>query len=88
LPAHTYKAILLTDLLKYLGVAKYSVITIEGAGVIVEITPDRVDAAASGFAWMSDGQALTAATGLVKWVNHNRGPKHWADNVTLITIIE
>ncbi|MEN8614441.1 hypothetical protein ABFB09_04025 [Dehalogenimonas sp. THU2] len=88
LPAHTFKCILLVDLLEYIGLKTFTVITIESAGVTVEITPDRIDAAAAGFAWMVDGEALNASTGLVKWVNHNRGPKHWADNVTLITVIE
>jgi hypothetical protein len=49
----TYKGILINDLLDYLGVSEYSVIQVEAAdGYSQELTPDRIEASGTGFAWM------------------------------------
>lgn len=89
LESATYTGINLYDLLDYVGVESFSVISIEStSGGIVELDPTRIDESGTGFAWEKDGESLTEEQGLVKLVNNERGPKHWLDNVTAIVIIK
>jgi len=85
----TWRGILVYDLVNYYGLDDFSVISIEGEdGKVAEISPDRLETDRTGFAWAKNGKALDSDSGPVKFVNHNRGPKHWIDKVVKITIIE
>jgi hypothetical protein len=85
----TYKGILINDLLDYLGVSEYSVIQVEAAdGYSQELTPDRIEARGTGFAWMVNGENLDEGSGPVMLANHGRGSKWWIKQVAKITIIK
>ena len=84
-----WEGILLNDFLKYLGVDKYSVISVEGAnGTSQELDPSRVSAQGTGLGWKVNGQMLDAEKGPVQLINHNRGPKWWIAKVSKITVIK
>lgn len=85
----TWRGILLYDLLDYYEVEDFAVISVEGAdGSSTELDPTRIEAEKTGFAWMVNSETLDSEEGPIKFVNHNRGPKHWINQVTKITIIE
>ncbi|MDX9804162.1 MAG: hypothetical protein RBS96_09225, partial [Dehalococcoidales bacterium] len=85
----TWRGILLYDLLDYYEVEDFAVISVEGAdGSSTELESDRIEAEKTGFAWMVNSEMLDSEEGPIKFVNHNRGPKHWINQVTKITIIE
>ena len=85
----TYKGILINDFLDYLGVQEYSVIQVVAAdGYSQELTPDRIEASGTGFAWMKNGTKLDAESGPIILANHGRGTKWQIKNVAKITIIK
>lgn len=89
LESQTWKGILMYDLLDYLGVEEFSVISVEGAdGFTQEFDPSRMSESGTGLGWMVDGKMLDEESGPIQLIAHERGPKWWIKKVTKITIIK
>lgn len=89
LEADTYTGILLYDLLEYYDIKEFSVIQVEAVdGYSVELDPSRIVAEGTGFAWAINGEMLDENNGPIKFVNHERGSKHWVKQVSRVTIIK
>ncbi|NLK01337.1 MAG: molybdopterin-dependent oxidoreductase [Clostridia bacterium] len=85
----TFTGILLEDLLEYVGVTDFTVISVEGAdGSSREMPPDRLALETTGIAWAVDGKSLDAGCGPVQFIADQRGPKWWIKQVTKIFIVE
>jgi DMSO/TMAO reductase YedYZ molybdopterin-dependent catalytic subunit len=89
LEENTWTGIRLTDLMNYLGVTDYTVVSVEAAdGYSQELEPDRIDEQGTGFAWMKNGELLEEGDGPIQLVNHGRGTKWWIKQVAKITVIK
>lgn len=89
LEVDTWTGIRLVDLLDYLGVESFTVISVEAAdGYSQELEPDRIDEQGCGLAWMVNGELLEEDSGPIQLVNHGRGSKWWIKQVARITVIK
>ena len=89
LEADTWKGVLLCDVLDYIGVEEYSVISVEAAdGYSKEMEPDKIDDQATGFGWMVNGVMLDEECGPIQLINNGRGPKWWIKQVSKVTVIK
>lgn len=84
-----FTGILLTDLLEYVGVTEFTVISVESAdGNFREMPQDRLTLEGTGIAWGADGKNLDADTGPVQFVADQRGEKWWIKKVNKIFVVE
>ena len=89
LETETWEGILIKDFLKYIGVEKYSVISVEAAdGSTRELEPGDISDNGTGFGWMVNGKMLDEKSGPIQLVAHEKGPKWWVKQVVKVTIIK
>jgi hypothetical protein len=89
LEERTYTGIPINDFLGYMGIDKYSVISVEATdGYTKEFAPGDISETGMGLCWAANGEKLGAESGPVMLVNNGRGPKHWVKMVAKITIIK
>lgn len=92
LEEETWRGILLSEFLEYIGVENSTAISIEGKDEegeynIRQLDPTRIDWERTGLGWMVNGEMLDEERGPIQLINHNRGPKWWVRQVTKIEII-
>jgi DMSO/TMAO reductase YedYZ molybdopterin-dependent catalytic subunit len=84
-----WTGILLEDLLEFVGVTEYSVISVISAdGFTRELDPARVSEGKTGIGWMVDGELLTEEDGPIQFIADQRGPKWWVKQVAKIEVIK
>jgi DMSO/TMAO reductase YedYZ molybdopterin-dependent catalytic subunit len=84
-----WQGILLTDLLEFVGVKEFSVISVISAdGSTRELDPDRIGDSATGIGWKVNGERLDDERGPIQLIADQRGPKWWVTNVKKIEVIQ
>lgn len=88
LEAQTWKGILMHDLLKYVGVQEFTVLSVEAVdGFSQEFDPSEITGT-TGLGWMVEGEMLDEESGPIEVIADQRGPKHWVKQVSKIVIIK
>jgi DMSO/TMAO reductase YedYZ molybdopterin-dependent catalytic subunit len=88
LEEETWTGVLLKDVLEYVGVKEFSVVSVESAdGYSREYEPDIVNSEGTAIGWIRNGEPLGEEDGFVKLVVDGKGPKWQIDHVSKIVVI-